>query len=154
MGECTSAHHHGAKPTEERLSAATLQAHATKLSHFIGGPRWSEQQRWSLFLGDLSALCEGMEKLAAAMAKRTQGVNAAHNKPTAHTPDDANDTDGSGYKLRCPSGECHDKYKALRECVPSPCHVTATLPPAPPHGARVTTAPAARAKSPCPRPRA
>ena len=148
LGERTSEHHHGAKPTEDHLSAATLQAHATKLSRFIGGPRWSELAHWQPFMDDVSALIEGVERLAAALMKNAAAkCKARQQTKPRHTPDDANDVDGSGYKLRCPVGECHDKYKALRECVPSPCHVTA-----PAH--RVTTAPAARAKSPCARPRA
>jgi hypothetical protein len=35
----------------------------------------------------------------------------------ARDPDREEDLDGSGYKLRCSSGECHAKYKMLRACV-------------------------------------
>jgi hypothetical protein len=115
LGECASTRHHGAKATVERLSATSLQVHATKLTRFIGGPSWSEHPEWQPFLADLISLTEGMEKLAAAMMKNNKQVQAVQDKTTnSSSPEDEEDVKGSDYKLRCSSGECHDKYKALR----------------------------------------
>jgi hypothetical protein len=118
LGEHSSENHHGAKPTLERLSATSLQTHAKKLTQFIGGPRWSERSEWQPFMTDLSTLTEGMERLAAAMAKNAAAVDAARQRlDCARDPDREEDLDGSGYKLRCSSSECHAKYKMLRACV-------------------------------------
>ena len=113
-----------------RLSATSLAKHATQLTQFIGGPKWSESSAWQPFMADLCALTEGMETLAAAMAKNATAVEMARQRTVpARTPDCEKNADGSDYKLCCAAGECHTKYEHLRGCVF--CSPPPPLPPPP-----------------------
>ena len=116
-GEHASENHHGPTRTFDRLSAASLQKHAKNLTRFIGGPRWAELPAWQPFMADLSALTEGMENFAAAMAKNAAKVQAARQQTdSGRAPDREKDLEGSGYKLHCPPGQCLEKYQFLRGC--------------------------------------
>ena len=89
--EKTSEDHHGAKPSEARLSAARLKQHGAKLVDFLGCAAWTETASWQPFMADLSALGEGMEKLARAMAKTAAAVEQARRQsepPRAPERDD------------------------------------------------------------------
>ena len=62
-----SSNHHGAKRTEERLSARALREHAEKLSQCIDGPAWSGHARWKGFMQDVASMALELDKLSQAL---------------------------------------------------------------------------------------
>lgn len=54
--------------------------------------------------------------MAYSMIKKSEAMRAFRERAVPmRSPSCATDLDGSDYKLRCPQGECHEKYDLLRQ---------------------------------------
>ena len=113
--EQPSEEHHGAKPLPERLSAAKLQRHADSLAGFIGCAAWAETAPWQPFMQDVAALVDGMEKLAAAMVKKSAADRKARADPVPpRAPDREEDVEGSRPIEPCAPEAALERYDLLR----------------------------------------
>ena len=66
-------------------------------------------------MSDLSALADGMEKLAAAMVKNAAAKRTERKQTEPpRAPDREDDVEGSGLRAACGPGECDAMYDALR----------------------------------------
>ena len=115
--ETPSEDHHGAKPLDSRLSAKKLRSYGEAIAGFIGCAPWSETSRWQPFMSDVSALADGMVKLAAAMDKNAAAKETARKETVPlRAPDREEDVVGSEFKEPCAP---HDCSTCTRGCGPS-----------------------------------
>ena len=95
-----SSNHHGAKRTEERLSARALKEHAEKLSQcIIDGPAWSGHARWKGFMQVVASIVLELDKLSQVLtvAAEAKDIARARTEP-ARNPQREEDLEGSGLR--------------------------------------------------------
>ena len=93
--------------TPSRLSAKKLRSYGEAIAGFIGCAPWSETSRWQPFMSDVSALADGMVKLAAAMDKNAAAKETARKETVPlRAPDREEDVVGSEFKEPCAPHDC------------------------------------------------